>query len=477
MNATVGRNEPCPCGSGRKFKRCHGGVASAGLPDRAARERIAQRLIRALHDEGDRTQRDAFDHFIEPIERFGRDRIAPFMSGETTESAITTFALFDLRDEDERTFAARYAARRALVLSHAETAYIEALQQSFVDFYEVRRVDVGKGLELRNLRHGTDTFVHERAASESLVVYDIVASRVIETEPGRFEIFPPMLVFGQIAGRDALDAVREAVPDVFDEADKERLTRYALKIALPTIHAIWVRSHLPPTPRELHTSEGEPLEPTTVRFLLADRARAVAALEASDAFERDARDDGSYAFLGREGSGQVFTGRLVLGRLDVGEDDLVAEVMSRSRVGRLKDALAAADDGAFAFVSEMHHDVDVFMGSRSESADVENDEDDQDNEGYEDHEEYEDGEADAPSRADVAATLAEFDERWHRAWLDEHIPALGGKTPREAALAPELRLRVVALIKNMLIGEERARRKAFATYDSSWMWKELGLEP
>lgn len=21
----VGRNDPCPCGSGRKFKRCHGG--------------------------------------------------------------------------------------------------------------------------------------------------------------------------------------------------------------------------------------------------------------------------------------------------------------------------------------------------------------------------------------------------------------------------------------------------------------------
>jgi uncharacterized protein YecA (UPF0149 family) len=22
--ANVGRNEPCPCGSGKKFKRCHG---------------------------------------------------------------------------------------------------------------------------------------------------------------------------------------------------------------------------------------------------------------------------------------------------------------------------------------------------------------------------------------------------------------------------------------------------------------------
>ena len=26
----VGRNEPCPCGSGRKYKHCHGALQSAG---------------------------------------------------------------------------------------------------------------------------------------------------------------------------------------------------------------------------------------------------------------------------------------------------------------------------------------------------------------------------------------------------------------------------------------------------------------
>ena len=26
----VGRNEPCPCGSGRKFKHCHGALQRAG---------------------------------------------------------------------------------------------------------------------------------------------------------------------------------------------------------------------------------------------------------------------------------------------------------------------------------------------------------------------------------------------------------------------------------------------------------------
>jgi len=25
----VGRNDPCPCGSGRKFKKCHGAAAQA----------------------------------------------------------------------------------------------------------------------------------------------------------------------------------------------------------------------------------------------------------------------------------------------------------------------------------------------------------------------------------------------------------------------------------------------------------------
>lgn len=29
---SVGRNEPCPCGSGRKYKKCHGAPTSAADP-------------------------------------------------------------------------------------------------------------------------------------------------------------------------------------------------------------------------------------------------------------------------------------------------------------------------------------------------------------------------------------------------------------------------------------------------------------
>jgi preprotein translocase subunit SecA len=27
MEAKVGRNDPCPCGSGKKFKQCHGKIS------------------------------------------------------------------------------------------------------------------------------------------------------------------------------------------------------------------------------------------------------------------------------------------------------------------------------------------------------------------------------------------------------------------------------------------------------------------
>jgi len=40
----IGRNDPCFCGSGRKFKRCHGGVQHT-LPALLARNRVEKEII------------------------------------------------------------------------------------------------------------------------------------------------------------------------------------------------------------------------------------------------------------------------------------------------------------------------------------------------------------------------------------------------------------------------------------------------
>ena len=48
----AGRNEPCPCGSGKRYKHCHGTARAPGLPAAPSVEQQLQRAI-ALHQRGD----------------------------------------------------------------------------------------------------------------------------------------------------------------------------------------------------------------------------------------------------------------------------------------------------------------------------------------------------------------------------------------------------------------------------------------
>jgi hypothetical protein len=66
-------------------------------------------------------------------------------------------------------------------------------------------------------------------------------------------------------------------------------------------------------------------------------------------------------------------------------------------------------------------------------------------------------------------------DRHYRAVLDQPVPALDGKTPREAARTPAGRKKVVEWLK--LIENRSASQPGspLAEYDFRWMWKELGL--
>ncbi|HEY2970221.1 MAG TPA: DUF5672 family protein [Casimicrobiaceae bacterium] len=54
----VGRNDPCPCGSGKRYKHCHGEVpAASGTPSASAPEQRLQQAV-ALHQRGVPSDRD-----------------------------------------------------------------------------------------------------------------------------------------------------------------------------------------------------------------------------------------------------------------------------------------------------------------------------------------------------------------------------------------------------------------------------------
>ncbi len=64
----------------------------------------------------------------------------------------------------------------------------------------------------------------------------------------------------------------------------------------------------------------------------------------------------------------------------------------------------------------------------------------------------------------------------YRDWLNERIPALGGRTPREAARDFEGREQLVALMKELENRTARQARDSGQNYDTLWLWRELGIE-
>lgn len=114
---TVGRNEPCPCGSGRKFKQCHG-RANAEPETPALRDRMVEVLLRLAH------------YTRNP--RFARDRVRADSlltrgSGpETTRSLRRSLFVTDvLLFEDGA--AAEFLRERGAILPADERAAIDAL--------------------------------------------------------------------------------------------------------------------------------------------------------------------------------------------------------------------------------------------------------------------------------------------------------------------------------------------------------------
>lgn len=62
----------------------------------------------------------------------------------------------------------------------------------------------------------------------------------------------------------------------------------------------------------------------------------------------------------------------------------------------------------------------------------------------------------------------------YRNWPDEPLPALDGRSAREAVRSGEGRHRVVALLKSF--DEMEQRKDPALRYDFTWIWQELGLE-
>jgi hypothetical protein len=444
----VGRNAPCPCGSGRKFKKCCLAKPgrSLGAFTRAERESALAGLARFAHrpefaDEHERADDEFWEQGPDGLSDDEAERLDEL---DDDEYAFHTWFCFDYRLPDGRTLADVFLDREGDRLRAGEREYLTRMRATQLRLYEVVEVQPEEGLRLVDLWTDERWWVGERTATRQLVRWDLVAARLMPGEHGDLVMDGASYPYPAAAREDILEALRDAYRESEDRDPAAFFKRTA-----PLFHWLWLdHVALPPRPA-LVTTEGDPFVFARVVFDLEDRAAALAALGSHP--DLTEADDGHYAWHEPKDAEGVLRS---LGTFVLEGSQLVFQTTSKARADRGRGFLEGLAGRAVRCRTTEYQDVDEAL---EDAADV------------------------APSAplempAEVQGAVAgEFYERHYRDWLDSPLPALGDHTPREAAGLAEWRPTLVALLKDRESRSERQRRAGQAAYDFRWLWGELGL--
>lgn len=202
---TRGRNEPCGCGSGRKYKACC--AALNGWP-------IDRRLV-WLYDKA-----VAFLHRPINLERVqalafvvgaGRDGSRYDDEDFDNEDPLFNDPLFiDLALFEDGVFA-RFLERRGLLLPLDEMAVARTWIGRSASIFEVREARPGDGLTLQDRISGEVLEVAERSASRALRPSEVIFTRPLPDAAGNPQLFATLLRV-PAACEDELRGILDARP-------------------------------------------------------------------------------------------------------------------------------------------------------------------------------------------------------------------------------------------------------------------------
>jgi len=147
LTAHAGRNERCPCGSGRKFKACC--LVNPRIPDDQLSTWLILKLHKHLSSPGNAGSDRGLDELEYVAQRAAGDGVGTYVVTETAAALIVEAWLFGggIRD---------YLDRRGSLLPEAETEVLRAWADCPWGLYEVVDVEPGTSITLRDLRGAPD---------------------------------------------------------------------------------------------------------------------------------------------------------------------------------------------------------------------------------------------------------------------------------------------------------------------------------
>ena len=383
-----------------------------------------------------------------------------------------------------------YLKRRGWRETVPAKRYLAAIRDSVISLYEVVDLNPGKTMTVRDLIRGGDPVtVEEHLGSKTAARWDRIAARLV-TVNNKPSFTGGMLLFSHEVAYEVLKAIEDAT-----KAFKAKLRREAKKqgenqeIVPQDLKHFLMESSGPrmftqawmidalgkinaPLP-EMTNTDGDLILFSEVRFPIAgDEAKVTAIIDNIENIERNLPVVGaswtwhglgspSQRMTAKKRDGMTFqsvddSGRTSLGNIEIANGTLLLSTNSRERAERGRDLLQSHLGSLVGRPLTSHQDIGKLLENPPEPREAKEDE--------------------IPPEI-AAQVIAEYLDGHYRSALDNPLPVLDGKTPRQAAKTKKGRTQVIEWLKYMENSEHRrAAGEGQEPYDMTWMWRELKLD-
>lgn len=455
----TGRNDPCACGSGKKYKHCC--LVTESRTQESTAEATWRRVRRVTESFPRQMAKFIGETYGVPAVDEAWAAFLLWEGGEFDPESPLGAIFFpwmyhcwspepfeDMSVSDpslhDRPPTSVLLERRGSKLDPLHRRYLEACLRTPFSFHEIIRSDRGHGFRTRDVITGEEQEVLERSASATM-------------EPGD-------ILYGQLVSIDGIVLLEACSPYVLPPEEKIPLIEFRERIAsgptrdllphdllreweieLRELYLDAIASVLDPTPPVIHNTDGESILPQRLTFSIKDAEAAFAALRhlapkrSDDELLLDAERDAEgklvrvqFHWLKQGNRLHSSWDNTILGHLEITRDRLVAHVNSNERAEALRKIVAEALGGSAQYVG-----AELPEAAASEETGV------------------------AQNAVDLAA-LPELREHVNRLfaahyedWLSQEIPALGNRRPIDAVKDVAGRDKVEALLQQM---ERHSRR-------------------
>lgn len=444
--ADLGRNDPCPCGSGKKYKKCCLLKTYVEIgKEESIKQRLVQDILAFAKKRFGNYIDDAYDYFwngFDPRKNLSNELF------RFSDINFWEWLVYDwIPDEEDGRTLIEHFKENNKKLSLDELKVLNMMNNAVISLYEVQDVFFEKGLLLKDLLMGGEYDVREKMATRSARKWDIFAGRLLHVD-GIYILSGAVYPYHVRRKEDIIKTINKWFKEYKRDYPEATMDDF-LKSESDMFNFFWYSPVINPPEIKLATTSGEPFLLSKAIFEIKDKDRVIEGLKRVKEFEQ--KDDEFIWYDERDEDGSA----TVLGRIEIKDNKLTLECNSKERLQKGKEIILKHISGSII------HKVDTFQDPFK---------------AMESLKDIPEKKVEDEIPPEIKQELyTQFMKRHCEKWLNMKIPALNGKTPFEAVKTEKGRQKVIELLKSFENTEEHNKREGRPYYDISWMWERLGL--